>query len=51
MWRVIVRFDFESAHLAHYPETHSQSKYIQTPSTCLNLSQFFRYSLENGNKI
>ncbi len=26
-------------------------KFIQTPSTVLTLSQFIRYSLENGNKI
>ncbi len=26
-------------------------KFIQTPSTFLILSQFIRYSLENGNKI
>ncbi len=26
-------------------------KFIQTPSTFLTLSQFIRYSLENGNKI
>ncbi len=30
---------------------YSQTKFIQTPSTFLTLSQFIHYSLENGNKI
>ncbi len=34
-----------------WPWLYSQSKLIQTPSTFHTLSQFIRYSLENGNKI
>ncbi len=45
-----------NAHLSSWPGYRSlkvkvKPKFIQTPSTFLTLSQFIRYSLENGNKI
>jgi len=50
-FHLVVGLVYNNVTVCHVRLDVVKPKFIQTPSRFLTLSQFIRYSLENGNKI